>query len=115
MLHHRQGTSPRLSSGRKEVYPTVDKKESLSAQKAEAKKKARQYENQVKILLNKQRNAERNARTSRLCKHGAILEGVFPATVNTDGEAIKEFLIEVSLLPGVRELTEKMLNAGDEG
>ena len=93
----------------------MDKKESLSVQKAEAKKKARQYENQVKILLNKQRNAERNARTNRLCKHGAILEGVFPATVNTDGEAIKEFLIEVSLLPGAGELTEKMLNAGDEG
>ena len=93
----------------------MDKKESLSAQKTEAKKKARQYENQVKILLNKQRDAERNARTSRLCKHGAILEGVFPATVNTDGEAIKEFLIEVSLLPGVKELTEKMLNTGEEG
>ena len=93
----------------------MDKKESLSVQKAEAKKKARQYENQVKILLNKQRNAERNARTNRLCKHGAILEGVFPATVNTDGEAIKEFLIEVSLLPGVKELAEKMLNIGDEG
>ncbi len=93
----------------------MDKKESLLQQKAKAEKEARQYENQVKILLNKQRNAERNARTSRLCKHGAILEGVFPATVNTYGEAIKEFLIEVSLLPGVRELTEKMLNAGDEG
>jgi len=93
----------------------MDKKEAMLKQRDEAKKKAVQYENQVKILLNKQRDAERNARTSRLCKHGAILEGVFPAIVNTDGEAIKEFLIEVSLLPGVRELTEKMLNAGDEG
>ena len=92
----------------------MDKKESLLQQQAKAEKEARQYENQVKILLNKQRNAERNARTNRLCKHGAILEGVFPATVNTDGEAIKEFLIEVSLLPGVKELTEKMLNTGDE-
>lgn len=93
----------------------MDKKKSLLQQKAEAEKEARQYENQVKILLNKQRDAERNARTSRLCKHGAILEGVFPATVNTDGEAIKEFLIEVSLLPGVKELAEKMLNIVDEG
>ena len=33
----------------------MDEKESLLAQKDEAKKKARQYENQVKILLNKQR------------------------------------------------------------
>ena len=93
----------------------MDKKEALLQQRAKAEKEVRQYENQVKILLNKQRNAERNARTNRLCKHGAILEGVFPATVNTDGEAIKEFLIEVSLLPGVKELTEKMLNTGDEG
>ncbi len=93
----------------------MKEKADLFKQRDEAKKKARQYENQVKILLNKQRDAERNARTSRLCKHGAILEGVFPATVNTDGEAIKEFLIEVSLLPGVKELAEKMLNTGDEG
>ena len=93
----------------------MDKKESLSAQKAKAKKKARQYENQVKILLNKQRDAERRARNHRLIQHGLILEGVFPATVTTDGETIKEFLIEVSLLPGTEELAEKMLNAGAEG
>ena len=93
----------------------MKEKAALFKQRDEAKQKAAQYENQVKILLNKQRDAERNARTSRLCKHGAILEGVFPATVSTDGEAIKEFLIEVSYLPGVKELAEKMLNTGDEG
>lgn len=93
----------------------MKEKATLFKQRDEAKQKAAQYANQVKILLNKQRDAERNARTSRLCKHGAILEGVFPATANTDGEAIKEFLIEVSLLPGVKELAEKMLNTGDEG
>lgn len=88
---------------------------SLEAQKAEAKKEIRQLENQQKILLNRIRKEERNARTSRLCRHGAILEGVFPATITTDGETIKEFLIEISLLPGARELAEKMLNTGDEG
>ncbi len=88
---------------------------SLKVKRAEAEKKARQYENQVKILLNKQRNAERNARTSRLCRHGAILEGVFPAAIDTDGETIKEFLIELSRLPGAEMLAGKMLNAGDEG
>ena len=56
----------------------MDKKESLSAQKAEAKKKARQYENQVKILLNKQRDAERRARNHRLIQKGLVLEVVFP-------------------------------------
>ena len=40
----------------------------------EAQKKASQYENQVKILLNKQRDAERHARNHRLIVHGAIME-----------------------------------------
>ena len=93
----------------------MEEKEVMLQQRDEAKKKARQYENHVKILLNKQRDAERRARNHRLIQHGLILEGVFPATVTTDGETIKEFLIEVSLLPGAEELTEKMLNAGDEG
>ena len=37
---------------------------SLEAKKVEAEKKASQYENQVKILLNKQRDAERHAGTT---------------------------------------------------
>ncbi len=88
---------------------------SLEAQKAHAEKEIYQLENRQKILLNRIRKEERNARTSRLCRHGAILEGVFPAVLDADGETIKEFLIEISLLPGARELTEKMLNAGDGG
>ncbi len=90
-------------------------KKSLEAQKAEAKKEISQLENRQKILLNRIRKEERNARTSRLCRHGAILEGVFPAVFDADGEAIKAFLAALSRLPGVRELAEKTLNAGDEG
>ena len=82
-------------------------KESLEAQKAEAEKEARQYENQVKILLNKQRDAERHARNHRLIVHGAIMEGVFPFTASMDGEAINEFLIALSRLPGATEAAEK--------
>ena len=93
----------------------MDKKESLLRQKAKAEKEAAQYENQVKILLNKQRDAERHARNHRLIVHGAILEGVFPAVIGTDGEAVKEFLVDVSHLPGTQELAEKMLETGDEG
>ena len=55
---------------------------------------------------------ERNARTSRLCRHGAILEGVFPAIVTEDGESVKAFLVALSRLPGARDLEEKMLNGG---
>ena len=88
---------------------------SLEAQKAEAEKEIYQLQNRQKILLNRIRGEERRARNHRLIQHGLILEGVFPAAINTDGETIKEFLIEVSLLPGARELAEKMLNVGDEG
>ena len=82
-------------------------KESLETQKAEAEKEARQYENQVKILLNKQRDAERHARNHRMIVHGAIMEGVFPFTASMDGEAIKAFLIALSRLPGAEETAEK--------
>ena len=39
--------------------------------------------------------------------HGAIMEGVFPFTASMDGEAIKEFLIALSRLPGATETAEK--------
>ena len=93
----------------------MDKKESLSQQKAEAEKEIRQLQNRQKILLNRIRGDERRARNHRLIQHGLILEGVFPAAIGKDGVTIKEFLIEISLLPGARELAKKMLNAGDEG
>ena len=84
----------------------MDKKESLLKQRDEAKKEAQQYENQVKILLNKQRDAERHARNHRLIVHGAIMEGVFPFTASMEGEAIKAFLIALSRLPGAAEATD---------
>lgn len=90
-------------------------KKSLEEQKAEAEKNISQLENRQKILLNRIRKEERNARTSRLCNHGAILEGVFPFTVGMDGEAVKTFLIALSRLPGAKELAEKTLKTGDEG
>ena len=85
----------------------MESKEALLKQRDEAKKEAAQYENQVKILLNKQRDAERHARNHRLIVHGAIMEGVFPFTTSMDGEAIKAFLIDLSCLPGATEAAEK--------
>ena len=93
----------------------MDKKESLLRQKAKAEKEAAQYENQVKILLNKQRDAERHARNHRLIVHGAIMEGVFPFTASMDGESLKAFLIILSRLPGATEAAERAQNAEDEG
>lgn len=40
-------------------------------------------------MLNRIRKEERNARTSRMCRHGAILEGVFPAAIKADEETRK--------------------------
>ncbi len=92
----------------------MNKKESILQQRDEAKKKAAQYENQVKILLNKQRDAERTARNHRLIVHGAIMEGVFPFTASMEGESLKAFLIALSRLPGAAEAAEKARETGDE-
>ena len=88
---------------------------SLETEKAKADKEIYQLNNRQKILLNRKRGEERRARNHRLIQHGLILEGVFPAAINTDGEAVKAFLIALPRLPGAKELAEKSLNAGDEG
>ena len=73
----------------------------------EIEKKISQYQNRQKILLNKKRTEEHRARTHRLIGRGAILEAVFPAIVEMEGEEVKAFLITLSRLPGAQELTEK--------
>ncbi len=93
----------------------MEEKAALLEQRDEAKKKAAQYENQVKILLNKQRDAERTARNHRLIVHGAIMEGVFPFTASLDGEALKSYLIALSRVPGAAEITKKAQETRDEG
>ena len=90
----------------------AEQRAKLTQQKARAEKEIYQLQNKQKILLNRLRKEERNARTSRLCRHGAILEGVFPSVVSMGGESVKEFLIALSRLPGAQELEEKLLNGG---
>ena len=90
--------------------PIVEQKAKLSQDKARAEKEIYQLQNKQKILLNRIRGEERRARNHRLIQHGLILERVFPAVINTDGEEIKAFLIALSRLPGTKELEEKMLN-----
>ena len=80
--------------------------ERLRRELAEAKRKVSQYRNQEKIILNKARDKERRNRTRRLIEHGAILENIFPVK-NMNGEEVKAFLTEISLLPVV----SKMLDA----
>ena len=71
----------------------------------EIEKKISQYQNRQKILLNKKRTEEHRARTHRLIGRGALLEAVFPAVVEMEGEEVKAFLI--ARLPGAAELAEK--------
>ena len=78
-------------------------------------KEISQYQNRQKILLNKKRSEEHRARTHRLIGRGAILEGIFPAVVEMEGEEVKAFLIALSRLPGAAELAEKAQNARDKG
>ena len=78
-------------------------------------KEISQYQNRQKILLNKKRSEEHRARTHRLIGRGAILEGVFPAVMEMEGEEVKAFLIALSRLPGAVELAEKAQNAGNKG
>ncbi len=80
----------------------------------EIQKKISQYQNRQKILLNKKRTEEHRARTHRLIGRGALLEAVFPAVVEMEGEEVKAFLIALSRLPGAVELAEKAQNAGNE-
>mgnify|MGYP005896600109 CR=1 FL=1 len=80
--------------------------EKIQAKQQKVQNEIRQLENRQKILLNRQSDAERRARTRRLIEHGAILVSVFPAISAMTGEEVKAFLLTVSHLPGVPELTQ---------
>ena len=60
--------------------------EKIQAKQQKVQNEIRQLENRQKILLNRQSDAERRARTRRLIEHGAILESVFPAISAMTGE-----------------------------
>lgn len=80
--------------------------EKLQAEQEKVQREIRQLENRQKILLNKQSDAERRARTRRLIERGAILESVFPALAGLSGEEVKAFLLTVSRLSGVPKLPQ---------
>lgn len=84
----------------------------LQTEQEKVQREIQQLENRQKILLNKQADAERRARTRRLIEHGAILESVFPATVTMTGEEVKAFLLSLARLPGATEAAEKAAKSG---
>ena len=81
----------------------------------EIEKKISQYQNRQKILLNKKRTEEHRARTHRLIGRGAILEGIFPAVVEMEGEEVKAFLIALSRLPGASAALDEARKTEDGG
>ena len=78
--------------------------EKMQEKQQKVQNEIRQLENRQKILLNRQSDAERRARTRRLIEHGAILESIFPAIAGLSGEEVRAFLLAVSRLPGVPKL-----------
>ena len=81
----------------------------------EVEKKITQYQNRQKILLNRKRSEEHRARTHRLIGRGAILEGVFPAVVEMEGEEVKAFLIALSRLSGASAALDEARKTEDGG
>lgn len=59
---------------------------------AETKEKISQYEKQIKQLVQKQREAERKARTHRLIERGALLESLLDGVESLTNEDIKAVL-----------------------
>ncbi len=57
--------------------------------------KIRQLNNRIKILTNRERDAERRERTHRLIEKGAIVESVLPQTINMSSENFKAFIIKL--------------------
>ena len=86
------------------------KAEQKKAEQEQVLKKIRQLENRQKILLNRQSDMERRARTRRLIEHGAILESVFSTLAALPGEEVKAFLLALSRLPEAAELLKNTVN-----
>ena len=84
-----------------------------SPEEQKVEKEIGQLQNRQKILQNRQRIEEHRARTHRLIGRGAILEGVFPAVAEMEGEEVKVFLIALSRLPGASEALNKARKTGD--
>ena len=78
--------------------PTIEQleaeKKKSAAELEKAMQKKEQLEHQMSRLLNRDKQAERKARTRRLIERGAILESVFPETADLSGEEVKAFLFE---------------------
>ena len=85
----------------------MSKLDELRAEQQRIQTQIRQLENRNKILLNRDADAQRKARTRRLIEHGAVQESVIPIAKEMTGEEVKVLLIQLVSLPGAEQITRR--------
>lgn len=85
----------------------MSKLDELRAEQQRIQTQIRQLENRNKILLNRDADAQRKARTRRLIEHGAVLESVIPIAKDMTGEEVKMLLTQLVSLPGAEQITRR--------
>ena len=95
----------------------MSKLDELRAEQQRIQTQIRQLENRNKILLNRDADAQRKARTRRLIEHGAVLESVIPITKAMTVEEVKGLLVQLVSLPGAEPITRRteQENAAERG
>jgi len=76
----------------------------IGEQIEKAKVDIKQRENQLKTLIQKKKNLERNARTRRLIERGAILESLIEGALDLTNEQVKALLQFALATVSVREM-----------
>lgn len=79
----------------------------LRAEQQKIQNQIQQLENRNKMLLNRDADAQRKARTRRLIEHGAVLESVIPITKDMTGEEVKALLMLIATIPEVQQITRR--------
>ena len=79
----------------------------LRAEQQKIQTQIQQLENRNKILLNRDADAQRKARTRRLIEHGAVLESVIPITKDMTGEEVKALLLKLVSLPDANPIIRR--------
>ena len=79
----------------------------LRAEQQKIQTQIQQLENRNKILLNREADAQRKARTRRLIEHGAVLESVIPITKDMNGEEVKALLLKLVSLPDAEPIIRR--------
>jgi hypothetical protein len=75
---------------------------------ADTRERIEQYENQMKLLLHKQKEKERKERTHRLCERGGIVEKLLPGLIRLTPEQFDVFLQKTLLTPYTKRVFDEL-------